>query len=364
MISATTATQSFDPAAGLGSSDSLSDYANASVSWLQGQNQQASNQLDYQNSLVTQATAALSNATGVNLDTEMTNMLNIENSYTTTAKLLTTVNDMFTAADQRGVTPMTTAIRLHDLSRRPRCSPAITQAQIDAHAARSRAVDRPIRRPRPAARRPVRLRTVAAQPERSAADADQPPTASSTTNLTTAQAALNSIRTDAQSAVVELDVAGPPGRNQLDSTSADARRQRAAVADRHDQHDVQRPVCVRRRSIPASRRWPTISRRRLRRPRARSTRRSRATFGFAPTDRGGLDDLRLGRCRVSSAARSPRMFSGAELDDQLVVGLEHQHDGQIAPGETIDDLDQRQPARVPATRARATRCSPNSAARR
>jgi flagellar hook-associated protein 1 FlgK len=67
------------------------------VSWLQAQNQQASNQVDYQNSLVTQATAALSNTTGVSLDTEMTNMLNIENTYTTTAKLLTTVNDMFTA---------------------------------------------------------------------------------------------------------------------------------------------------------------------------------------------------------------------------------------------------------------------------
>jgi flagellar hook-associated protein 1 FlgK len=97
MIGAITATQSFDPSAGLGSSDSLADYANASVSWLQSQNQQASNQVDYQNSVVSQATAALSNATGVSLDAEMTNMLNIENSYTTTAKLLTTVDDMFTA---------------------------------------------------------------------------------------------------------------------------------------------------------------------------------------------------------------------------------------------------------------------------
>ncbi len=97
LIGATTATQSFDPSAGLGSSGSLGDYANASVSWLQAQNQQASNHVDYQNSLVTQATAALSNTTGVSLDTEMTNMLNIENTYTTTAKLLTTVNDMFTA---------------------------------------------------------------------------------------------------------------------------------------------------------------------------------------------------------------------------------------------------------------------------
>jgi flagellar hook-associated protein 1 FlgK len=97
LISATTANQSFSGTAGLGSSSSLNDYANSSVSWLQSQNQAASNQLDYQNSLVSQATTAASNATGVNLDTEMTNMLTIENSYTTTAKLLTTVNAMFSS---------------------------------------------------------------------------------------------------------------------------------------------------------------------------------------------------------------------------------------------------------------------------
>jgi len=97
MISAVDSTQTFDASAGLGTSDTLSDYASSSVSWLQAQNQSASDATDYQNSLLTQATSALSNATGVNLDTELTNMLNIENSYTTTAKLLTTVDDMFTA---------------------------------------------------------------------------------------------------------------------------------------------------------------------------------------------------------------------------------------------------------------------------
>jgi flagellar hook-associated protein 1 FlgK len=99
LVSATTSTRSFsDTTAKLGtSSASLGDYADASVSWLQSQNQKASNQLDYENSLVSQATTAASNATGVNLDTEMTNMLSIENSYTTTAKLLTTVNAMFTS---------------------------------------------------------------------------------------------------------------------------------------------------------------------------------------------------------------------------------------------------------------------------
>src|SRR5271170_4095122 len=91
------ASQSFDPTAGLGSSSSLADYANASVSWLQGENQQASDSSSYQNALATQATSALSNATGVNLDAEMTNMLNLENSYASSAKLLTTVTSMFSA---------------------------------------------------------------------------------------------------------------------------------------------------------------------------------------------------------------------------------------------------------------------------
>ena len=97
LVGAIGATQSFDPSAGLGASASLTDYANASVSWLNGENSQASNASSYQNALATQATSALSNATGVNLDAEMTNMLNLENSYASSAKLLTTVNSMFSA---------------------------------------------------------------------------------------------------------------------------------------------------------------------------------------------------------------------------------------------------------------------------
>ncbi|HLH47930.1 MAG TPA: flagellar basal body rod C-terminal domain-containing protein, partial [Roseiarcus sp.] len=95
LVAGITTAQAFDPAAGLGASDSLADYANASVSWLQGQNQRTSDAATYQNSLLTQATGALSNATGVSLDAEMTNMLNLENTYTTSAKLLNTVTDMF-----------------------------------------------------------------------------------------------------------------------------------------------------------------------------------------------------------------------------------------------------------------------------
>ena len=97
LIGEISATQSFDPSAGLDSSASLANYANASVSWLQAQNQQASDASSYQNAVATQATSALSNATGVNLDAEMTNMLSLQNSYASTAKLLTTVTSMFTA---------------------------------------------------------------------------------------------------------------------------------------------------------------------------------------------------------------------------------------------------------------------------
>jgi flagellar hook-associated protein 1 FlgK len=97
LIDGISTTLSFDPTAGLAASQSLSSYAGASVSWVQGQNQQASTQADYQKALASQASSALSNATGVNLDAELTNMLNIENSYTSTAKLLNTANTMFSA---------------------------------------------------------------------------------------------------------------------------------------------------------------------------------------------------------------------------------------------------------------------------
>lgn len=97
LVSQITASRGFGSGTGLSTSSDLADYANSSVSWLQGQNQAASDAADYQNSLATTATSALSSSTGVNMDTEMTNMLNLENSYTTTAKLLTTVTAMFSA---------------------------------------------------------------------------------------------------------------------------------------------------------------------------------------------------------------------------------------------------------------------------
>ena len=95
MLSQITATQTFDPSAGAGSSLSVADYATASVSWVQGQYQHATEQASYSSTLATTASQALSNATGVNQDAQLSQMLSLENSYQTSAKLLTTVNNMF-----------------------------------------------------------------------------------------------------------------------------------------------------------------------------------------------------------------------------------------------------------------------------
>jgi flagellar hook-associated protein 1 len=95
MITQMSAAQTFNASAGAGASASLTNYANASVSWVQGQYQQATDQSSASSALATSASQALSSATGVNLDDQTSQMLSLENSYQTTAKLLTTVNNMF-----------------------------------------------------------------------------------------------------------------------------------------------------------------------------------------------------------------------------------------------------------------------------
>ena len=89
------ADQSFSAAGGLGTSNTLSGYAAASVSWLDAQQQSVASESSYQSTLLSTSTTALSNATGVNLDDEMSQMLDLENSYSASAKLLTTISSMF-----------------------------------------------------------------------------------------------------------------------------------------------------------------------------------------------------------------------------------------------------------------------------
>ncbi len=84
----------FDPAAELGTAASLSQYATNSVSWLELARQSATDDASYQSALLSRASDALSNATGVNLDDEMSLMLQLERTYQASSKLLGTVDDM------------------------------------------------------------------------------------------------------------------------------------------------------------------------------------------------------------------------------------------------------------------------------
>lgn len=87
----------FDPAARISATSSVSDYAANSIGWFQGVRQQASTAADAKEALASRSAEALSNATGVNIDQEMSLMLDLEHSYQASARMMKTVDDMLTA---------------------------------------------------------------------------------------------------------------------------------------------------------------------------------------------------------------------------------------------------------------------------
>lgn len=86
--------RTFDTSAAVGSNIALTAYAANSISWLSAERQTATNASEYRASVLTRATSALSNATGISLDDEMANMLDLERSYQATSKLIATIDQM------------------------------------------------------------------------------------------------------------------------------------------------------------------------------------------------------------------------------------------------------------------------------
>ncbi len=97
LVNTTSKTQGFDPAAGLGAVASVEMFSAGSNGWIGARRQQTESSTTYYGAVVSQTTQALSNATGVNLDDQMSQMLALENSYQASAKLLEAVNSMFNA---------------------------------------------------------------------------------------------------------------------------------------------------------------------------------------------------------------------------------------------------------------------------
>ncbi|MEP3437015.1 MAG: flagellar hook-associated protein FlgK [Hoeflea sp.] len=87
----------FDPAAGLSSSSSVLDFAADSVGWLELNRSEAASAHETREATRFRATEALSNATGVSLDEELSLLLELEQSYKASARLISVVDEMLNA---------------------------------------------------------------------------------------------------------------------------------------------------------------------------------------------------------------------------------------------------------------------------
>ncbi|MBW7972139.1 flagellar hook-associated protein FlgK [Bradyrhizobium sp. BR 10289] len=94
LIGGMDAAQPFDPATQGKPSGSLIDYASSSSSWIENQRKTADSNVTYQKTLLDRSTAALSNVSGVNMDDEMSLMLQVERTYSASSKIISTVDQM------------------------------------------------------------------------------------------------------------------------------------------------------------------------------------------------------------------------------------------------------------------------------
>lgn len=75
-------------------SRSLVDYATATISWLESARKTASGAAETKNAMLVRTTEALSNVTSVNVDEEMALMLELEQSYAASAKMMQVIDEM------------------------------------------------------------------------------------------------------------------------------------------------------------------------------------------------------------------------------------------------------------------------------
>ena len=84
----------FDAAAACEVEATLSKFAASSVAWLEQTRQTTAHEADYQNTLLERSHAAPSKITGVNLDEEMTTLLELERSYQASTRLISAIDGM------------------------------------------------------------------------------------------------------------------------------------------------------------------------------------------------------------------------------------------------------------------------------
>lgn len=84
----------FDDTADIGSQSTIMTYASSSIGWIEQIRKAASSANETKGAMLAQTQQTLSNETGVSLDEELSLMLDLEQSYKASAKLMTTVDEM------------------------------------------------------------------------------------------------------------------------------------------------------------------------------------------------------------------------------------------------------------------------------
>lgn len=87
----------FDPAAGISATSSLTTYSSNSIGWFQGVRKEAASAVEAKSALAMRTAEALSNEIGVNDDMEMSLLLELEHTYQASARLIKAVDDMLSS---------------------------------------------------------------------------------------------------------------------------------------------------------------------------------------------------------------------------------------------------------------------------
>jgi flagellar hook-associated protein 1 FlgK len=97
LIEKMNADYTYDGAAKLATGGMLANYSSTSVAWLQEARKVSDDAYQYQNTLNQRSFESYSKLTGVNLDEELSLMLELERSFSTSSKLITVVDEMYRA---------------------------------------------------------------------------------------------------------------------------------------------------------------------------------------------------------------------------------------------------------------------------
>jgi flagellar hook-associated protein 1 FlgK len=84
-------------AAGADPKGSIAVFAASSMGWLQAQRAEKTADTDYQQTLLEKTQTTLSNETGIDLNTELTHLLDLQRSFQASSKIISTVDQMMAA---------------------------------------------------------------------------------------------------------------------------------------------------------------------------------------------------------------------------------------------------------------------------